>query len=83
MSSSDVDYAHTAAAEVNRDRKATALAAAARELGLCADDVAVGGGHRRQVRRAAGITREPSEETWHCVAVLLGLDPGGGGERDE
>jgi len=79
MSSNDVDFAHTATAEANRDRKAAALAAKARELGLTAADLDVGGGHRRVVWKAAGLSRAPShEETWFAAAVLLGLDPGGG-----
>lgn len=69
------DFAHTATAEQNRLAKATALAAAARELGLGADALAVGTGNRRRVWKAAGLTRAPgSEATWLVVVDVLRAD---------
>ena len=70
----DVDYAHTARARANREQKASALAAACARLGVSSSGIAVGGGHRREVWRAAGLTRAPSEETWSVVAAILGPD---------
>jgi len=71
----DVDYAHTARARANREQKASALAAACARLGVSSSGIAVGGGHRREVWRAAGLTRAPSEETWSVVAEILGPVP--------
>ena len=70
-----MDYAHTPHAEHNRRLKAQALAEAARSLGVPARDLAAGGGRRRDVARAAGISRAPSEATWALAAETLGPDP--------
>lgn len=66
-----VDYAHTAHARENRERKAVALADSMRRLGVSVEGIAVGGGMRRTVWRDAGLDRSPSEETWHLVHQLL------------
>lgn len=66
-----VDYAHTRQARENREAKATALAATARAMGVTTTGIAIGGGRRRDVWRAAGLDRSPSEETWHLVHQLL------------
>ncbi|UJP39344.1 hypothetical protein [Cellulomonas palmilytica] len=66
-----VDYAHTALARENRERKARALADSMRRLGVTVEGIAVGGGMRRTVWRDAGLDRSPSEETWHLVHQLL------------
>lgn len=66
-------YAHTRTAEQNRLAKAEALAAAARELGVDANGLAVGTGNRRRVWKAAGLKRAPSEDSWMAVVDLLGL----------
>jgi hypothetical protein len=70
-----VDYAHTALARENREKKAAALAAAARRLGVGTAGVAVGGGRRRDVWRAAGLDRSPSDDTWQLVRKLLAASP--------
>lgn len=69
-----VDYAHNHRAERNRHAKATALAAVARQLGVTSSSLAVGRGRRRDVWKAAGLTRAPSEDTWLAVVDVLGLD---------
>lgn len=69
---SPVDYANTAHARENRERKATALAAAARQLSVTSNGIAIGGGRRRVVWKAAGLDRSPSEDTWAATAALLG-----------
>ena len=66
-----VDYAHTRQARENREAKATTLAATARAMGVTTAGIAIGGGRRRDVWRAAGLDRSPSEETWHLVHQLL------------
>ncbi len=68
------DYAHTPYAEQQRDIKAEALAAASARLGLRRDDIAAGGGHRRNAWKAAGLKRAPSEATWTATAALLPHD---------
>jgi hypothetical protein len=68
---SPVDYANTATAQANREAKAAALASAARALGIAPGGLTVGTGHRRTVWKAAGLTRSPSEDTWHVAAQLL------------
>jgi len=70
-----IDYAHTRTAEQNRLAKAEALAAAARELDVDANGLAVGTGNRRRVWKAAGLKRAPSEDSWMAVVDLLGLPP--------
>lgn len=77
MSAPAPDFAHTAGAERNRKRKAGALAAAAASLGLQPYELRVVGGtaveaeHRTRVRRAAGVTRDASVETWQTAIGLL------------
>jgi hypothetical protein len=68
-----VDYAHTSTAERRRLEKAEALAAAARSLEVGASGLTVGGGRRRDVWKAAGLKRPPSEDTWLAVVDVLGL----------
>ncbi|WP_182112903.1 hypothetical protein [Actinotalea sp. JY-7876] len=64
------DYSHSKYAETNRRRKADALAAAAAHLGLQPFELTlVGGtvadaGRRKLVRKAAGLDRDASVETW-------------------
>lgn len=70
-----VDYARTVLARENRERKAAALAAAARRLGVGTPGITIGGGHRRDVWRGAGLDRSPSEDTWHLVHQLLTASP--------
>lgn len=70
-----VDYARTPTARANRERKAAALADTCRALGVTAAGIDVGGGRRREVWKAAGLTRAPSEDTWHLTATLLGPEP--------
>lgn len=66
-----IDFAHTPTARANRERKAHALATACLELGVTATGIDVGGGRRRDVWRAAGLKRNPSEDTWHVTATIL------------
>jgi hypothetical protein len=73
-----VDYAHTALARENREKKAAALAATARRIGVGTAGIAIGGGRRRDVWRAAGLDRSPSEDTWHLVHQLLTASPPAG-----
>ncbi|GAA4627300.1 hypothetical protein [Cellulomonas oligotrophica] len=68
-----IDWAHTQRAEHDRTLKAKALAVAARELGVPAAGLVVGGGGRRAVRRHAGLA-SASEETWHAASQLLAAD---------
>lgn len=68
-----VDYAHTRTAGQRRLEKAAALAAAARALDVGAPGLAVGVGRRREVWKAAGLKRPPSEDTWLAVVDVLGL----------
>lgn len=69
-----LDFAHTTRAETNRQRKAHALAGAAKALGLRPFELALVGGRpgaaeqRRRVRRLARV-QSASEETW---ALALG-----------
>ena len=71
------DFAHTRHAETNRRRKATALAAAAVNLGLQPYELKVIGSTateaeaRRRVRRAAGVDRDPSVQTWMLTLGYL------------
>lgn len=70
-----VDYARTPTARANRERKAAALADTCRALGVTAAGIDVGGGRRREVWKAAGLNRAPSEDTWHLTATLLSPEP--------
>ncbi|WP_029292228.1 hypothetical protein [Cellulomonas sp. HZM] len=67
-----VDYAHTRKAEENREKKAGALAAAARRLSVPAAGLAVGTGNRRRVWKEAGLAHAPSVETWHVAVQMMG-----------
>ena len=77
MSAAPADFAHTRHAEANRQRKAHALAAAAANLGLQPYELKLIGStsveaeHRRRVRRAAGLDRDPSVETWMLALAHL------------
>ena len=78
--SAGTDHAHTPRAETNRQRKAHALAGAARHLGMQPYELTVVGGtlahseNRARVRRLAGLDRDPSVETWQtAIGHLLGL----------
>lgn len=80
MSAPAFDFAHTTAAETNRQRKAHALAVSARALGLQPYELAPIGGlpgaaeQRARVRRLARITSDPSVETWQlALGQLEGL----------
>jgi hypothetical protein len=68
---SPADFAHTARAARDRDKKAAALAA--RTLGVPAAGLALGAGRRRGVRLAAGFA-SVSEETWFATVQLLAAD---------
>lgn len=72
---SPVDYARTRVALENRQKKAHALVAAMRRLGVTDAGIAVGGGQRRTVWREAGLDRSPSEDTWLVVHELLAHEP--------
>lgn len=71
------DYARTRHAEQNRARKAEALAAAAARMGLQAYELTLVGGtvadrdRRAAVRKAAGISRAPSVDTWTLALQTL------------
>lgn len=71
------DHAHTGRAEENRKAKASALAAAAAALGLqpyelkITDGTAEHAENRARVRRAAGVPRDPSTETWQMAIAFL------------
>lgn len=77
MSAQAVDYGHTTQAENNRKRKASALATAAANLGFQPYELTVIGGtpaeadKRHRVRRAAGLDRDPSVETWQMTIGML------------
>lgn len=70
-------FAHSPAAEVNRERKAKALAATAAGMGYrvyelkCVGGTAADAGRRVRVRKAAGISSAPSVETWARALGLL------------
>ena len=66
-----IDFAHTPTARANRERKANVLATVRLELGITPTDLDIGGGRRRDAWRAAGLTRNPSEDTWHVTATIL------------
>lgn len=74
------DYAHTRNAENHRQRKAHALAMAARALGMQPYELQVIGGtaehasNRLRARRRAHLDRDPSVETWQLtIGQLEGL----------
>jgi ribosomal protein L34E len=70
-------FAHTPTAAANRERKATALAAAAASLGVRVYELTMAGGtfagaeRRKRIRKVAGITAAPSVETWERALGLL------------
>lgn len=64
------DYAHTDHAARRRAEKADRLADVARSLGLMPYELAAAS-HRDQVRKAAGLPRSPSDETWNLATIAL------------
>lgn len=82
--SAGADYAHSGEANLNRHRKALALRTAAISAGMTAiefgaaldaDTGRVGIEARRRLRKAAGLDREPSIETWAAALVELERRP--------
>jgi len=70
-----IDWAHTDKARHDREIKAQALAAAARELGLRSTDLELGRSGRGPVRQRCGFA-SVSEETWfEVVAILAETEP--------
>ncbi|MGN8245250.1 hypothetical protein ACTHAM_002369 [Cellulomonas soli] len=71
------DHAHTPTSTANRRKKASALAAAAASLGLqpyeltCVGGTVADADRRRRVRRAAGLDRDASVETWQLALGFL------------
>ncbi len=71
------DYARTDYARRNRAKKAAALAAAALDLGMQTYELTLVGGtpadrdRRTLVRKAAGLDRTPSTETWTAALAAL------------
>jgi hypothetical protein len=70
----EIDWTEIDEARHDCRAKATHLADAARDLGLGADDLAVGAGNCLRVRRHAGID-ETSDKTWAETALTLADAP--------
>ena len=68
------EFGHRPVDEARRRRKARALADAAEFLGISDEDLQLGAGNRKRVRRQAGL-KSVSEDTWFVVRELMTRRP--------